>query len=140
LNIELKHDCIGVNWDEVYILRDRAGLGKFTVEQLRKAFENSNVTVFAFDAERLVGIGRALTDGACQAALYDLAVLPEFQGKGIGTTILSSILEHVPNCNVILYANPGKEAFYEKFTFRKLVTGMALFTHADIMKEKGIIE
>lgn len=140
MNIKLKQDCVGVNWDEVYMLRDSAGLGKLTIEQLRKAFENSNITVFAFDANRLVGVGRALSDGACQAALYDLAVLPEYQGKGIGKAIVTSILERVPNCNVILYANPGKEAFYEKFAFRKLVTGMARFTNATIMKEKGFTE
>ena len=140
VNIELKLDCVGVDWDEVYILRDRAGLGKFTVEQLRKAFENSNITVFAFDANKLVGVRRALTDGACQAALYDLAVLPEYQGKGIGKAMMKSILDRLPDCNVILYANPGKESFYEQFGFSKLLTGMGLFIHATTLREKGFIE
>ena len=106
----------------------------------RKAFEASHTTVFVYHAGRLIGFGRAISDGAYQAAIYDCAVLPEFQGKGIGKIILKSILSRISNCNVILYATPGKEGFYQKLGFRKMKTGMAHFKKSESMKERGFTE
>jgi hypothetical protein len=49
-------------------------------------------------------------------------------------------LNRLPPCNVILYASPGKEGFYEKHGLRKMKTGMARFTNADRMKTRGFTE
>ncbi len=54
--------------------------------------------------------------------------------------IISTILESMQGCNVILYAAKGKEGFYSSLNFRKMKTGMALFNNAENMKEKGFIE
>ena len=35
----------------------------------------------------LIGFGRAISDGEYQGAIYDVAVLPENQGKGVGRVI-----------------------------------------------------
>ncbi|MGJ0845688.1 GNAT family N-acetyltransferase [Tissierella praeacuta] len=69
-----------------------------------------------------------------------MAVSSEYQGKSIGRIIIEKILEGIPNCNYILYASPGKETFYEKFNFRKMKTGMALFNNPDKMKDKGFVQ
>jgi hypothetical protein len=39
-----------------------------------------------------------------------------------------------------LYARPGKEAFYSKIGYCKMLTGMARFNNEGIMREKGFIE
>jgi len=39
-----------------------------------------------------------------------------------------------------LYASPGKEKFYETLHFRKMKTGMAIFTRAHAMAERGFTE
>jgi hypothetical protein len=39
-----------------------------------------------------------------------------------------------------LYASPGKEKFYETLHFQKMKTGMAHFSKADAMAEKGFTE
>jgi len=96
--------------------------------------------VFAFDHEQLVGFGRAISDGVYQAAIYDLAVLPAYQGKGVGKLLLQQLVAQNPGCNFILYASPGKELFYEKSKFRRLKTGMALFVNAERMQEKGFTD
>jgi ribosomal protein S18 acetylase RimI-like enzyme len=88
----------------------------------------------------LIGFGRAISDGAYQAAIYDVAVIPEFQGKGIGTAIVKHILAKLPHCNVILYAAPGKEAFYRTLGMRKMKTGMAFFKKAEEMSVKGFTD
>ncbi len=106
----------------------------------QQAFQNSSVTIFAYHGHRLIGFGRAISDGTYQAAVYDLAVNPDFQKQGVGNTILQSILEKLPGYNVILYASPGKEGFYSKNGFRKMKTGMARFSNNERMADKGFIE
>ncbi|MPN38554.1 hypothetical protein SDC9_186078 [bioreactor metagenome] len=69
-----------------------------------------------------------------------MAVIPEYQGKGIGKIIVDTILKTIPQCNVILYAAPGKDAFYEKLGFRRMKTGMALFLNSERMQEKGFTD
>ena len=88
----------------------------------------------------IVGFGRAISDDAYQAAVYDCAIVPEFQGKGIGKILMNNLLSQISNCNVILYAAPGKEGFYQTHGFRKLKTGMALFKKSDLMNKHGITE
>ena len=106
----------------------------------QKAFENSRIVIFVFHASILVGFGRAISDGVCEAAIYDVAVLPEYQGKRIGTLIIESLINRLPGCNIILFAEPGKELFYTKFNFRKMKTGMALFREMEQMRQANFTE
>jgi len=106
----------------------------------KKAFKNSYVTVFIYHENRIIGFGRAISDGVHQAAIYDVAVHPEFQKKGLGNLILKNIISKLPQCNIILYASPGKEGFYTKNYFRKMKTGMAQFTNAEKMALKGFTD
>lgn len=115
-------------------------MGFYDPDRHKKAFENSQVTVFIFNNDQLIGFGRAISDSAYQAAIYDLAVSPEYQGKGIGNLILENLLSRLSDCNVILYANPGKEGFYLKKGFRKMKTGLARFFKAEKMKSKGFTD
>lgn len=137
---DIQFDCSGADWNTVCETLSRVGMAHYKPDVHRKAFENSYVTVFVYHDSHLIGFGRAISDGAYQAAIHDVAVVPEFQGKGIGTTIIKNLLTRLSQCNVILYAVPGKEAFYEKMGLRKMKTGMALFMKAQEMKEKGFTE
>jgi len=87
-----------------------------------------------------VGFGRAISDDAYQAAVYDMAVAPEYQGEGIGSSIMEHILNRLQHCNIILYSAVGKEPFYEKMGLRRMKTGMALFKKASEMQEKGFTD
>ena len=117
MNIKIQYNCLDINWNHVSNILKEVGMAYFEGNLHKKAFENSHTVVFAFDDDKLIGFGRAISDGVYQAAIYDVAVLPEYQGKKIGATIIDSILKHIPTCNAILYASPGKETFYEKQNF-----------------------
>jgi len=125
MNISFKYDLKGVNWVEVTELFRRAPLGNREPEKLRRACENSYLVCSAFDKKKLVGMGRAISDGEYQAAIYDLVVLPEYQGKGVGRQIIEAIQERLPVKTIILYAVPGKELFYKKLGYFKMRTAMA---------------
>lgn len=140
MDIDIKFDCSGVDWQFVADTLKDVGMGHHEPNLHKKAFENSYVTVFVYHGNRMIGFGRAISDGAYQAAIYDVAVNPDFQRKGLGNIILKNILSKLPSCNIILYASPGKEGFYTKNDFRKMKTGMAQFTNAEKMIKKGFTD
>lgn len=140
MELEIKNDCSGVDWKTVSEILENVGMAHYEPDGHKKAFEASYLSVFVYHGSRLIGFGRAISDGIYQAALYDVAVLPEFQRIGIGKTILDNLLQRLHSCNVILYASPGKEDFYRKLGFRQMKTGMARFNKTDIMREKGFTD
>lgn len=107
---------------------------------IKNPLKNSYTVVFILIEEKLIGFGRAISDGVRQSAIYDVAILPECQGLGIGKLIIENIVNNTPTCNFILYASPGKEGFYENLGFKKLKTGMGLFVNMERMKSRNFIE
>ena len=140
MNIKIQTDCININWQEVRNILKTVGMSYVDAEIHKKSFENSEIVIFIFDNDKLIGFGRALSDGIRQASIYDVAILPEYQGKGIGKLLLENIISQAPSCNFILDASPGKEGFYESLGFGKLSTGMGLFYDMERMKNRGFIE
>ena len=140
MNVELTFDCAGVDWSFVSDTLKCVGMASRPPELLQKAFAASAVVVFAYADGQPVGFGRAISDGAYQAAVYDMAVVPEFQRQGIGARIMRAILDRLPGCNVILYASLGKEDFYRKLGLRKMKTGMARFQFPDAMAKIGFTD
>ncbi len=142
MDIDVKFDCAEVNWKEVADTLKQVQMGHHEPCLHKKAFENSYVTVFLYHKGRMIGFGRAISDGAYQAAVYDVAVNPDYQKMGLGNLIVGNIIDRLPMpvCNIILYASPGKEGFYLKHGFRKMKTGMARFSNAEKMAEKGFTE
>ena len=140
MELDIRFDCAGVDWQVVAETLKSVGMAHHEPDMHRRAFAASHTTVFVYHAEHLIGFGRAIADGVYQAAVYDVAIVPEFQGKGLGRTIMTHILSRLSHCNVILYASIGKEDFYRSFGMRKMNTGMALFTNAAAMAKKGFTE
>ena len=132
--------CSAIDWHRVREILKTVGMGHHSAQSHQKAFEASHTTIFAFHGERLVGFGRAISDGQYQAAIYDCAIEPEFQGKGIGSEIIRLLVAQLNHCNIILYASPGREGFYEQHGFARMKTGMALFLEMDAKREHGFIE
>ena len=119
-----------------------APLGARDPEQLHRSFCNSYVSCFAYDLGKLVGLGRAICDGEYHAGLYDVVVLPEYQNKGIGKSIVEAIHGRLPKSlhSIILFSNPGKEPFYEKIGYHRLLTGMIRPRSVERFREKGYIK
>jgi len=56
--------------------------------ELLKALAHSHTVISAWDGERLVGLGNAISDGYLVVYYPHLVVLPEYQGLGIGREIM----------------------------------------------------
>ncbi len=117
-----------VDWEELSNLYRVAPLGNKKAADLQVVFTNSMFRCFVHDAGRLIGVGRALADGIDCSYLCDIAVHPDYQGQGLGREIvlrLRDLSKH--HRKIILYAAPGKEGFYRKLGFRRMLTAMAIF-------------
>jgi len=113
----------GIHWQEVADVLRRSGLSDRSAEDQETIFTNSYAVVFVYDKERIVGVGRALSDGVCQAAIYNIALDEEYQGYGIGRKLIELLLDQVKGQNVILYTHPRTVALYEKMGFRSFEKG-----------------
>ena len=138
--LRLTFEPDGVDWTEAAGIFERAPLGTREPERLRRTFEHSDLTCFAWDGDRLVGLARALSDGVVQSVIYDLCLLPEYQGQHLGTRMLEAMLERLGTDNVVLWAVPGKEAFYARFGFRPMLTAMARMENPERSASQGYIK
>ena len=78
MNLRIQHDTRDIDWELVVDILREVGMGYRTAEIHKQAFNNSYAVVFVFDEERLIGFGRAISDGVYQAAVYDVAVIPDY--------------------------------------------------------------
>lgn len=117
--ITITHDDDAIDWPALsaIYLRER---GKARLpELLRRAFQASYVTVFALDGNRVIGAGRALSDGLFNATIMDVVVDRDHQDMGVGRAMMESLLARLDVERIDLGVVPGKEGFYEKLGFRR---------------------
>lgn len=79
---------------------------------------NANLTVTAWDGERLVGIARALSDFSYATYLSDLAVRVSHQRRGIGRELIRRTRARAPQASLILLAAPAAERYYPHVGFQ----------------------
>ena len=63
--------------------------------QLRRLLAGSDAVVSLWRGKRLVGFGRATSDGFSRAVLWDIVVAGDLQGHGLGRRVLEELL-HTP--------------------------------------------
>lgn len=91
-----------------------------------RAFRNSTLVCFAIAGTRLVGAGPALSDREYHATLYDIAVHPSYQRRGIGTRIVTQFLSRLPVWRMLLVADESAQMFYRRLGFQPYGDVMAL--------------
>lgn len=81
-------------------------------------FIGSDIVISAWDNDKLVGCIRAISDKAVRSVINDLAVLPEYQNKGIGKELLKRCISNYPNSEWILGTTENNIEFYKKLGFK----------------------
>jgi len=88
------------------------------IETFEAMLTNANLTISAWDEDKLVGIARSLTDFAYVAYLADLAVDEHYQKQGIGKQLIKETQSRLaPDCMIVLLAAPKANEYYQKLGF-----------------------
>jgi len=90
---------------------------------LKTLVPNSACFVGAFHDNKMIGMGRALSDLSSDAYIQDVTVLKPFRGKGIGSKIIKKLVAFLKQHHVDwigLIAKPDTSLFYMKLGFETL--------------------
>ena len=96
------------------------------IEQVRIALENTIATFTCYDGNCPVGMVRVIGDGGMSFYIKDFAVVPSYQGKGVGKCLMAALEHYVIECKPLNWAVSlelisSKEAvnFYKKYGFEE---------------------
>ncbi len=113
------------NAQEILKLYSSVGWTAYTSspEKLKRGFENSLLTLAAYDGDKLQGIIRVVGDGHTIVFIQDILVFPEYQRQGVGSALLQAILDKYHDVRQIELATdntPKTKAFYKSMGFHEL--------------------
>jgi len=94
----------------------------FSPEQIEKILKHSFCFVIAEHDGHAIGMGRVISDGVSDGYLQDIVVLPKWRNQGIGTRIVTKLIQECHEHGVTwlgIIADPGTEYFYRKFGFAR---------------------
>ncbi|QQZ08806.1 GNAT family N-acetyltransferase [Heyndrickxia vini] len=136
MDLKIHNDFSKVNLDEMKKIYASVGWTKHTEEIIKQVFEASNVLAFVTVNGRIVGFGRAMSDGVFNAAIYDVVVHPDFQKQGIAKQIMQYLLEKLSDVSCVhLISTTGNEGFYKKLGLKRIKTGMARYLNPNLTNE-----
>lgn len=97
-----------------------------SVTELKTMCLHSWYAVYAYEGQKLVGMGRVISDGVITGVICGLGVHPVYQSRGIGRQILGRLVEHCEKSRVFpqLMCEEGLEPYYEKLGFQRFTIGM----------------
>ncbi len=89
-------------------------------ERIARMLQHANLTITAWEGDRLVGIARALTDFSFCCYLSDLAVEKTAQKSGIGKELIRRVREAIgEESMLLLLAAPEAMEYYPHIGFEK---------------------
>ncbi len=89
-----------------------------TPEMHLRVLHGSDFIVLAIDddGDNVVGFVTAISDGVLSAYVPLLEVLPEWQGRGIGSALMRRMLEQLEHLYAVdLVCDPELQPFYRRF-------------------------
>lgn len=96
------------------------------IEQVRAALDNTLATFTCYDGERPVGMVRVIGDGGMSFYVKDFAMVPAYQGKGVGSSLMTALERYVKDCkhpdwavSLELISSQQAVPFYKKYGFEE---------------------
>ena len=113
------------NEEEILRLYTAVGWTAYTQdpESLLRGYEHSLLVLGAYEGVELLGIIRAVGDGATIVFIQDILVYPEQQRKGVGSALLRAVLDRYAGVRQIELVTDNTEktvAFYKSMGFCEL--------------------
>ncbi|WP_413556333.1 MULTISPECIES: GNAT family N-acetyltransferase [unclassified Brenneria] len=120
-----KSDAPDIDWQALAALLRRAGLGDRERMKLKQAYQNSQYYWLGYEGGQMIATARAISDFTYASYLADVAIAPEYQGRGYGNLLMNEIMATLsPYGKTFIYSVPDKIGFYNKYGYHVLATGM----------------
>lgn len=122
--MEIRYDARkDLPFDKLHTLFQAVGWSDGTttpamLENFNVPFRNSTLVWSAWDGDTLAGCVRVLSDKMFRSVIYDLAVLPKYQGCGIGKELVRRCQAAFPGSEWLVGTETAAE-FYERLGFRR---------------------
>ncbi len=91
-------------------------------DALRMGFENSLLTLGAYENQKLLGLIRLVGDGHTIVFIQDILIFPEYQRQGIGRMLIEAVLlaySHVRQIQLTTDGTQKTKQFYQSVGFRE---------------------
>jgi ribosomal protein S18 acetylase RimI-like enzyme len=105
-------------------LCDAVGWSRRPLRKVKKAIQHSFLVVSMWEQKgkrrRMIGFSRATSDHAFNATIWDVVVHPDYQGKGLGKTLMKQVIKKLRGediSNITLFADPQVVDFYRGLGF-----------------------
>ncbi len=98
------------------------------------AIVNSEPVISIWDRELLIGFARATSDGIYRATIWDVVIHPDYQGNGLGSKLVETVLSHprMQKVERVYLMTTQQQEFYEKIGFQvNNTTTMVLRNHSN---------
>ncbi len=92
-----------------------------STKKLRALLAGSTVVISLWRDNRMVGFGRASSDGIYRAVLWDVVVAGDLQGLGLGRMVVTALLEApaLKNVEKVYLMTTNSSEFYLQLGFKE---------------------
>ena len=97
---------------------------KRKLKDLKHCLANSDVIVSLWSNNKILGFGRALSDGIYRSVLWDIVIDHQHQGKGYGKLIVKSLLESkkINQSEKVYLMTSTQKNFYCQIGFKEVLS------------------
>lgn len=122
--MEIKEYC-NDNLEQIISLYKKVGwINYLKLEnKLKDAFNNSLLTLCAYEDDKIVGLIRVVGDGISIIFIQDILVDPLYQGQKIGSSLVKMVLDKykdVYQIELLTDDTKNNKEFYEKLGFKEV--------------------
>ena len=122
--VEIQWSEEGPTVEEYVALRQAAGLSPKSRAAASRGLRGSLYALVGRTPEgQALAMGRVIGDRGAFFEIVDMAVRPEVQGQGLGTAVMTRLMDYIareapPTAAVMLLADVPADRLYAKFGFR----------------------
>ncbi|AFY42169.1 GNAT family N-acetyltransferase [Nostoc sp. PCC 7107] len=109
---------------DLYQLQELFNISAFwakgrSIEDLSIAITNSDPVISLWDDTKLIGFARATSDGIYRATIWDVVIHPDYQGTGLGSKLIETVLSHprMKLVECVYLMTTHQQGFYKKMGF-----------------------
>lgn len=115
--------------NSLYRLEGWWGDAPDNLDLVARIVAGSHCFMVVIDGDEIVGMGRAISDGASDAYIQDVTVKTAYRGRGIGSQVIARLIDRLHSDGLYwigLIAERNSHPFYERLGFNRMPNSVAM--------------